>query len=282
MRAALVLPLLIGLAAPAVAQPSPPDPGLASPAPRAARRPHRRPQNPAQPITVYDARIEAGDLRLSGSVRKPGTIVEMDGDVSVQADSRGRFLFKLPYRSATCIVTLKNGEDEREAAIANCAPEGAPGPAGPQGVPGPAGEKGATGETGPRGEAGAPGEPGPRGEAGPRGEQGSAGAKGEAGVPGLPGPRGETGPAGPAGPSGAAGLRGETGGAGAAGQPGATSPGLRTLRKTGCTGGCTITCEGEEAMVAARCLGTGAPAYEAEGASCPPEATGIVGFCTKP
>ncbi len=70
--------------------------------------------------------------------------------------------------------------------------------------------------------------------------------------------------------------------AGPAGQPGATTVALRRLRKADCTGGCAVTCEGEEAMVAARCLGTGTPAYEGEGASCPAEATGIVGFCAKP
>lgn len=291
MRAALVLPLLIGLSAPAAAQTAPPDPGTAQPSPRNAHRTPSRPQGAGQPISVYDARIEAGDLRLSGSVRKPGAIVEMDGDISIQADRRGRFVFKLPYRPSTCVVTLKSGEDEREAAIANCAPEGAPGPAGPQGAPGPAGEKGATGETGPQGEAGPKGEQGSKGEQGlkgeqgskgeqgeqgPRGEQGPPGPKGEAGSPGLPGPKGETGPRGPAGPPGA---RGE---AGAAGQPGAGAAGLRVLRKSGCTGNCTATCEGGEVMVAARCLGSGAVAYEGEGASCPSEATGIVGFCTKP
>ncbi len=136
MRAALVLPLLVGLTAPVVAQPAPTDPGMSQGAPAPARRaaPPHRPQAPSQPIAVYDARIEAGDLRLSGSVRKPGAIVEMDGETSIQADKRGRFVFKLPYKPATCVVTLKSGEDEREAVVANCAPEGPPGPAGPQGA----------------------------------------------------------------------------------------------------------------------------------------------------
>ena len=292
MRAALVLPILFGLAAPAAAQQAAPDPGMAPSAPaqtsarRAARKP---PQAPSQPIMVYDARIEAGDLRLSGSVRKPGAIVEMDGDISIQADKRGRFVFKLPYKPSTCVVTLKSGEDEREAVVANCAPEGAPGPAGPQGIPGPAGEKG---ETGPRGEAGPQGEQGPRGEAGARGEQGpagpqgetgpkgeagskgEAGPKGEAGTPGLPGPKGDTGSSGP---------RGAVGATGPAGQPGtsASSP-IRMLRKTACNGPCIATCEPGEALVAARCLGVGAPAYDGEGASCPTEAVGIVSFCLKP
>lgn len=262
MRAALVLPLLVGLTAPVVAQPAPTDPGMSQTAPASKRRAPHRPQAPSQPITVYDARIEAGDLRLSGSVRKPGSIVEMDGDISIQADQRGRFVFKLPYKPSTCVVTLKSGEDEREAVVANCAPEGAPGPAGPQGVPGPAGEKG---DTGPRGEAG------PKGETGPKGEPGPAGPQGEAG---LPGPKGEAGPAGPRGP---------VGGRGEPGKPGAAAASsLRMLRKTECGGACTATCDEGEVMVAARCLGSGAVTYEGEGASCPSEATGLVGFCTKP
>jgi hypothetical protein len=265
MRLATVLPVLIVFTIPAaLAQPAPPDPG----SPRAApRRPAHRTQGPAQPISVYDARIEAGDLRLSGSVRKPGAIVEMDGDISIQADSRGRFLFKLPYRPATCVVTLKSGEDEREAVVANCAPEGPPGPTGPQGAPGPAGEAGAKGEQGPAGLAGVKGEAGPVGAAGPTGD---TGPKGEAGLQGAPGPRGEQGPAGPKGEPGTP------------GQPAATSVALRRLSKADCAGGCAVTCDGGEAMVAARCLGGGTPTYEAEGATCPAEATSIVGFCTKP
>ena len=272
MRAALVLPLLVGLTAPAVAQPAPADPGMSQTAPAPVRRaaPPRRPQAPSQPITVYDARIEAGDLRLSGSIRKPGAIVEMDGDISIQADSRGRFVFKLPYKPSTCVVTLRSGEDEREAVVANCAPEGAPGPAGPQGIPGPAGEKG---ETGPRGDAGPKGEAGAQGEQGPRGEQGPAGPQGEAGTPGLPGPKGEAGPAGPRGP---------IGGRGEPGKPGAAAGGLRMIRKTECGGACAASCDEGEVLVAARCLGGGAVTYEGEGASCPSEATGLVGFCARP
>ena len=277
MRLATVLPVLIVFTIPAaLAQPAPPDPGSPRSAPR---RPAHRTQTPAQPISVYDARIEAGDLRLSGSVRKPGAIVEMDGDISIQADSRGRFLFKLPYRPATCVVTLKSGEDEREAVVANCAPEGPPGQTGPQGAPGPAGEAGAKGEQGPNGIAGLKGDPGPVGAAGPKGD---VGPKGEAGLQGAAGPRGEQGPAGPKGEPGTPGLPGARGEAGPAGQPAATSVALRRLSKAECAGGCAVTCDGGEAMVAARCLGGGTPTYEAEGATCPAEATSIVGFCTKP
>jgi hypothetical protein len=231
---------------------------------------------------VYDARIDAGDLRVSGSVRKPGAIIEMDGDISVQADNRGRFVFKLPYRPSTCVVTLRSGEDEREAAVANCASEGPPGPTGPQGVPGPAGEKGATGDVGPKGEAGPQGVAGAQGPAGPTGAAGLPGPMGPKGEAGPAGPRGETGPAGAPGAKGVAGATGPKGEAGPAGSPAAAAVALHRLRKSECAGGCSVTCEGEDAMVAARCLGSGAVAYEGEGASCPAGATGIVGFCAKP
>ena len=203
---------------------------------------------------VYDARIEAGDLRISGSVRKPGAIVVLDDDIPVQADRRGRFTVRLPYRPSTCVVTLKSEPDEREAVVANCAPEGPPGPPGPQGAAGP------PGETGPRGDQGSKGDQGPKGDTGPQGE---AGPKGEIGS------KGDAGPQGPVGPQGEAGPKGET-------------SGLRPVRKSDCTGGCTIACAAGETLVTAHCLKVGTPVYEGEGAGCPAEAAGIVGFCTRP
>ena len=256
MRVALASTILLACALTGPAPAQQPDPGPAAPAapPRAARpqapRPQaRRPQTPSQPITVYDARIEAGDLRLSGSVRKGGAIVVLDDDISVQADRLGRFTFRVPYRPSTCVATLKSGEDEREAVVANCAAEGPPGS---QGAAGPAGPPGPAGEAGPKGEAGL---------------KGDAGAKGDAGLKGEAGARGEPGSPGPA--------------AVASALPPAASP-LRALRKTDCAGGCAIACEGGEVLVAARCLGAGAPAYEGEGAACPADAAGIAGFCTRP
>ena len=159
MRPALALTLLLALSGTALAQ-QPADPGGTAPsAPaRPARAQPRTQQVPSQPIMVYDARIEAGDLRVSGSVRKPGAIVVLDDDISIQADRRGRFVFRLPYRPATCVVTLKSEPDEREAVVANCAPEGPPGPPGPQGAAGPPGETGAKGDQGPQGELGPKGE----------------------------------------------------------------------------------------------------------------------------
>ncbi|GJE28060.1 collagen-like protein [Methylobacterium organophilum] len=226
------------------------------PSPAASAKPaRRRPQTPAQPIMVYDARIEAGDLRISGSVRKGGIVVVLDEDISVMADSRGRFLFKLPYRPATCVATLKAEEDEREAVIANCAPEGQ---AGPKGEPGPTGPQGLPGEKGPQGEAGPAGAPGPAGPPGPAGE---AGPKGEPGTKGEPGPAGEK----------------------AEAPPAATL--LRVLRKESCSqGGCEVTCESGEILASAHCLRSGSPVFGegGAGARCPGDSAGMVGICTKP
>jgi len=239
---------------------------------RSAPRAKNRPQAAAQPIQVYDARIEAGDLRISGSVRKGGLVVVLDDDISMMADARGRFVFKLPYRPATCVATLKAGEDEREAVIANCAPEGRPGAqgeTGPAGPPGAAGLPGQAGVQGLAGPAGPPGEAGPRGEVGLKGESGAPGAKGEPGPRGEPGARGEAGPQGPAGRA-------------------AASSGFRAVRRDACPeSGCELSCEAGELFVSAYCLIQGSPSFATAAggtatASCPGGSAGMVGFCTRP
>lgn len=270
-RAALILAGLTLVAGPL--------PGDAQTAPRGARAS----RVPGAPIMVYDARIEAGDLRISGSVRKAGTVVVLDEDISVIADGRGRFVFRLPYRPPTCVGTLKADGDEREVAIANCAPEGQagakgePGPAGPQGLAGLPGAPGPQGEAGPKGETGAKGETGPRGEPGSKGE---AGAKGDSGT------KGEPGAAGAAGPRGEPGLKGEPGAAPAAAAP-APSAALRVKRSDACPpAGCELTCEGGEVFVSAYCLTGGAVVFSngpngTPFASCPAGASGMVGVCTR-
>ncbi|GJE62127.1 collagen-like protein [Methylobacterium trifolii] len=262
--------LLVAGALPARAQ-QPADQGVQTPAAAGKPRVARRPQAPSQPIMVYDARIEAGDLRISGSVRKGGAIVAMDDDISVMADKRGRFVFRLPYRPGTCVVTLKSEEDEREAVIANCAPEGQ---AGAKGDTGPTGEPGPKGEAGLQGPPGAPGPQGPAGIQGPAGAQGAAGPmglRGEAGAKGEPGTKGEAGPQGTAGPAGTASAPGP-------------SP-FRAVRTEACpSGGCELACAEGEVLVSAYCLKAGAPVFStgaggAPGAACPAEAVGMVGIC---
>lgn len=244
---ALALMLVAGWPA-AAQQPATPALGAQTEAPRERSKP-RRPRQPQQPIMVYDARIEAGDLRISGSVRKGGLIVVLDDDISVAADGRGRFTFRLPYRPRTCVATLKAEEDEREAVIANCAPEGEPGP------------KGEPGPTGPQGVAGVQGPSGPQG------------AEGTTGTPGAPGP---------AGPKGEAGANGEPGAAAPAGLS------LRPVHSGACPeAGCELSCESGELLISAYCLGGGNASYRSSAggsaqATCPAGGEGMTAFCAKP
>jgi hypothetical protein len=57
---------------------------------------------------------------------------------------------------------------------------------------------------------------------------------------------------------------------------------LRPVRKSDCAGGCAVTCAAGETLVTAHCLKGGTPVYDGEGAGCPAESAGIVGFCTRP
>lgn len=262
--------------------------------PRGEAAKARKPQSVSQPIQVYDARFENGDLRISGSVRKPGTVVVLDEDISIIADSRGRFVFRLPYVPTNCIATLKAGEDEREAVIANCGPAGQPGPKGETGQKGDTGDRGETGPAGPQGVAGLPGPQGPKGEPGAKGEpgvKGETGARGEGGPKGEAGPKGDTGPKGEPGARGPAGERGPAGSRGEAGQaaPAAPVPAspFRVVRQDTCPAlGCAITCEGTEILASALCLkgGSAIVTAGADGtlsAACPSEAQGLVGLCAR-
>lgn len=222
-------------------------------------------QGPQSAIRVDDARIQGGDLRISGRVPRGGVQVTLDDEVAVLADRGGRFSFRVPYMPQNCVGTLKAGGDEREVVVQNCGPvgkqgdKGEPGPTGPQGVAGAAGEKG---------------EAGPGGEAGPRGEPGPAGPPGPVGAAGAPGP---VGPIGAVGPAGAAGPAGDASGRLA----------LRTLRTDACQKPyCELVCEGGEALLSAYCLKTGTPTFTRREsgeavALCPPESAGMVGYCAK-
>lgn len=276
---------------PAVAQlaiqvlPSDTTPPVEAPAPKP--RP-KRPQVPSQPITIYDARIEAGDLRISGVVRKSGIAVVLDDDISVLADKRGRFSFRLPYMPSNCVATLKAGEDEREAVVANC---------GPAGQPGQAGQPGTIGERGPAGSQGMAGPPGPQGKIGPKGEDGlngDQGPRGEQGLKGDPGPRGDDGPRGATGPSGPPGMAGQAGPSGQAGSSGesaamtaaapSSATAFRVLRLDTCpVGGCEVACEGGEVLVSAYCVKARSPTFMQGGngpsAACPADSQGMIGIC---
>ncbi len=154
-------------------------------------------------IRIDEARIAAGELRVSGRVSARNSTVTLDEDIATTSDAQGRFRFRVAYYPQGCTAMVRSGEESREIVVANCA---AAGPAGPQGETGPMGP---AGMAGPPGERGAQGERGTPGERGPAGERGAPGERGADGAAGTPGP---VGPAGPPGPPGVAGPPGPPGG----------------------------------------------------------------------
>jgi Collagen triple helix repeat (20 copies) len=73
------------------------------------------------------------------------------------------------------------------------------------------------------------------------------GPKGDPGQAGPPGPKGDQGAAGPPGPVGADGPPGPQG------PPGPPGPSLRVVRNDCLSGQCTVSCHGDEVLIAAYC-----------------------------
>ncbi|WP_162560647.1 collagen-like protein [Methylobacterium durans] len=237
-------------------------------------------------MIIDQAMITAGELRVSGRVNPAQTAtVVLDDRSQITADKEGRFLFRLAYHPANCMVTLKAGPDVRQAVIGFCGQRGPEGqgnpnaraavptvvPAAVQGSPqigsqggpqigpqiGPRGPQGVAGPQGPEGPQGARGEVGPAGPAGP------AGAVGPAGPAGPPGPRGEAGAVGPAGPAGPAGA------AGADGRSAASFAALR-VQMTNCADGgrCVATCASDEFAVNGTCSAGDRPGMDESSIYC--------------
>jgi Collagen triple helix repeat (20 copies) len=187
-------------------------------------------------ISLSAAAIQAGALFIAGQTPSPRAVVSADDRFTTSSDRNSRFAFRLAYYPTNCAVTLKSGNSERQAIVANCAASGAQGEAG---AAGPQGLQGPQGPAGPQGAPGVPGSGGPQGPAGPRGEAGLASPQGVQGIPGAQGPAGPRGEAGPPGP------RGEAGGAGLE---------IRRVRQT-CSAGqiCAVTCDQNETAVNAVC-----------------------------
>lgn len=215
-------------------------------------------------IVVDQAMITAGELRVGGRL-SPGreTTVLLDDAYKTQTLSDGRFFFRLTYHPATCMVTLKVGNENRQAVIGFCGQKGQagakgetsvekgqPGPQGPQGPQGLAGQQGPLGAQGPQGARGEPGAVG-RGEAGAAGPPGPAGP---AGNDGSTGPIGVTGQIGPEGKAGQRGPMGVPGPVGPEGRPGSMSSPLRVLVETCPAGGrCAARCGADEYAVNGTC-----------------------------
>ena len=199
-------------------------------------------------LSLSAAAIQAGALFITGQTKNPGAVVSADDRFTTSSDRNGRFTFHLAYYPENCAVTLKSGDSERKAVVANCATSGTRGEPGVVGAPGPAGATGPQGLQGPSGPQGAPGvqgSGGPQGPAGPRGEAGLAGPQGPQGPQGVQGAQGVQGPAGPRGAAGPPGARGEAGVAGLE---------IRRVRQA-CSAGqiCAVTCDQNETALNAVC-----------------------------
>ena len=114
-------------------------------------------------ISLSVAEIRAGELVIAGWTANARAHVSADERYTTSSRRDGRFGFRLAYYPKNCAVTLKSGNTQRKAIIANCAAGVAHGEAGP---------------------AGARGEPGPAGTAGPQRFQGQPGPQGAPGVQG--------------------------------------------------------------------------------------------------
>jgi hypothetical protein len=198
-------------------------------------------------IGLRVAAIRAGELVIAGQAPSPRAVVSADDRYSTSSNRNGRFAFRLAYYPMNCAVTLKSGDIERKAVVANCA-AGEPGRSGASGGPGP------VGASGPQGPQGPPSPQGPQGVPGPEGPQGPAGPRGEAGIAGPQGPQGPQGVPGSEGPQGPAGPRGEAGLPGPRGEAGVASLQIRRVRQT-CSAGqiCAVTCDQNETALNASC-----------------------------
>jgi hypothetical protein len=181
-------------------------------------------------ISLSIAAIQAGELLIAGQTPSPRAVVSADDRYTTGSDRNARFAFRLAYYPVNCTVTLKSGNIERKAIVANCAAsgvQGEPGATGASGGPGPAGAAGSQGLQGP---------PGPQGAPGARGAEGPQGAAGPRGEAGPPGPRGEAGPPGPRGEAGVSSLQ------------------IRRVRQA-CSAGqiCAVTCDQNEIALNAFC-----------------------------
>jgi len=233
-------------------------------------------------IMIDQAMITAGELRVTGRLTTPGvTTVTLDEKHRTQADTTGRFIFRLPYHPANCVVSLKAGNESRQAVIGFCGQQGQQGPPGLQGargeaaVSGTVGAAGPVGPPGPPGPEGQPGPPGPQGpqgvagHQGPQGPQGQQGARGEAGPPGPPGQAGPPGPSGPAGPEGQTGPPGRAGPPGPEGKPGVGGSLLRVLVERCASGGrCVARCGPDEFAVNGICERGDSVGLEESSVSC--------------
>ncbi len=76
-------------------------------------------------ISLSAAAIQAGTLFIAGQTQSPHAVVSADDRFTTSSNRDGRFAFRLAYYPMSCAVTLKSGNSERRAIVANCAASGA-------------------------------------------------------------------------------------------------------------------------------------------------------------
>ena len=209
----------------------------------------------AAEISVTDAKVEGGRLKISGSTQTAGIKVRLDGRTAatfnvISNRTTKAFAFDLVYLPGDCIVSLAPVDASgavgpaTDAVVAYCGARGLT----PRGAWNAAvnyliddlvtaggsswrakvaniGRPPATNTAfwerfAAKGTNGAAGARGPAGPQGPKGDIGAAGADGAPGANGAPGPAGPQGPTGETGADGAPGTDGTAGPAGPAGAPG--------------------------------------------------------------
>jgi hypothetical protein len=177
----------------------------------------------AAQLTVTDAKVEAGQLIVTGKTPQASQQIGLDGLFTVTSDSSRVFSFQIStYVPSDCVVTLTAGASTNTAVVAACGRGVSPRGAWVSGSPyltddlvtfqgstwramsdntgkrpdthptiweqfAARGAKGATGATGPAGPQGATGPQGPQGETGLTGPQGPIGPQGPQGAPGVSG-----------------------------------------------------------------------------------------------
>jgi hypothetical protein len=229
-------------------------------------------------IVVNQAVITNGELLVRGQL-KPARSAEvlLDDKAKLEADSYGRFLFRLAYYPPNCVVTLRSNAESRQAIIGFCraqAPQAPPAAREPAPVqttaralqaantaarskPVSESSAPAAAQVGPRGPQGIAGPQGPEGPQGQKGDKGDPGERGQKGDPGAPGAAGPPGPAGAQGPAGPEGKSGSAGG------------GLRVQSEScGAGGRCVATCKDDEFAVNGTCSGGERPVMDESSIYC--------------
>lgn len=100
-------------------------------------------------LAIETAAIERGRLVISGFASQSGATIKLDGTTfKTKAGKDKSFALAVVFVPLDCVAILAVKNKRQPVAVANCGPEGPPGPRGLAGPPGPQGLRGATGPRG--------------------------------------------------------------------------------------------------------------------------------------